>query len=84
MDLWTDVYALHARNRRRRAILDELMEWRNAIGHQDFNKPALQGRTAIRLKAVEGFRRVCNALAGFFDRAVLDHIHAVAGAGAGW
>jgi len=30
---WADVYALHAQNRRRREFLDEMMEWRNAIGH---------------------------------------------------
>ncbi len=46
MDLWNDVYSLHARNRRRRELLESLMDWRNAIGHQDF-KPALKGQTTI-------------------------------------
>jgi hypothetical protein len=84
MDLWQDVYALHAHNRRRRAILDELMEWRNAIAHQDFTKPTLGGRTVVHLKQVIGYRRACNALTDSFDRAALAHIVRVAGVGAGW
>lgn len=79
-----DVYALHARNRRRRELLDEMMEWRNAIGHQDFNKPALKGRTEIRLDEVQRFRSTCGALAAAFDRAALAHLHAVAGPAMGW
>lgn len=84
MNLWTDVYALHARNRRRRELLDQMMEWRNAIGHQDFNKPALNGRTEIRLDEVQRFRSACGALAQALDRVVLAHLHAVAGPTAGW
>jgi hypothetical protein len=84
MNLWPDVYAMHAHNQRRRQLLDEMMEWRNAIGHQDFNKPALQGRRVIHLKTVQGYRRICSALAGFFDQAALDHILTVAGPAAGW
>jgi hypothetical protein len=84
MTLWDDVYAMHRLNRRRREILDEMILWRNAIGHQDFNNPALGGATIIHLRNVQGYRRTCNALAGFLDRAALDHIHAVAGPASGW
>jgi hypothetical protein len=85
MDFWTNVYALHTHNQRRRALLDELMEWRNAIGHQDFrNKPLLQGQTEIGLGRVQQFRRSCGALATYFDQAVLAHIHAVGGTNLGW
>jgi hypothetical protein len=49
-----------------------------------FNKPALQGRRVIHLKTVQGYRRICSALAGFFDQAALDHILTVAGPAAGW
>lgn len=84
MDIWADVYAMHARNQRRRELLDEMMEWRNAIGHQDFNKPRLRGRKTILLKEVQQYRSSCDALAAFFVRAALDHIHGVAGATAGW
>jgi hypothetical protein len=84
MDFWNDVYVMHARNRRRRQLLDEMIEWRNAIRHQDFDKPGLKGRTEIHLPAVRRYRSVCGALAGFFDAAALAHINAVAGPTLGW
>lgn len=85
MEFWRDVYSLHAQNQRRRALLDELMEWRNAIGHQDFrNKPLLQGQTEIGLGRVQQFRSSCGGLARYFDQAVLAHIHAVGGPNLGW
>jgi hypothetical protein len=84
MRIWDDVNAMHALNPRRRQLLELMLAWRNAIGHQDFSNQALQGRTVIHLGEVREFRRVCNALAGYFDRAALDHIHAVAGPQAGW
>lgn len=84
MKVWDDVYALNSRNKRRRQLLDEMMAWRNAIGHQDFNKQELNGQTEIRLGQVQRYRSVCGALAGFFDRAALSHLHAVAGPASGW
>lgn len=35
MKIWTEVYALDAKNERRRALLQELVDWRNMIAHQD-------------------------------------------------
>jgi len=77
MDLWPEVYTMDERNQRRRRALDEMVDWRNAIGHQDFNKPTLKGQQAIHLRQVQGYRSTCNALAGFFDRAALDHVRSV-------
>lgn len=37
VDFWTEVYSLDARNERRRELLQELNDWRNAIAHQDFD-----------------------------------------------
>ena len=84
MNLWADVYAQSPRHQRCRALLDQMMEWRNAIGHQDFNKPALHGRTQIQLAEVRLFRRACGVLAAAFDETVLAHLHAVAGPSSGW
>src|SRR5213592_1263776 len=42
LPFWDEVYDVHAHNRRRRALLDELMAWRNAIAHNDFD-PAVFG-----------------------------------------
>src|SRR5687768_118583 len=36
IDLWRDVYNLAETNRRRNQLLQELIDWRNAIAHQDF------------------------------------------------
>lgn len=37
LPFWEEVYTVQAHNRRRRALLDELMGWRNAIAHNDFD-----------------------------------------------
>ncbi len=84
MRLWDDVYVMHARNRARRKLLEEMLDWRNAIGHQDFGKPSLNGRTEIGLAQVRRYRRGCGALARAFDRAALAYVRSVAGPGAGW
>jgi len=44
VNFWTAVYALNARNERRRELLQELVDWRNAIAHQDFD-PVAPGAT---------------------------------------
>lgn len=66
VDIWTDVYALGARNHRRREILEELNRWRNAIAHQDFEP--LAGRRTLHLARVRRWRRAIDALARNFDR----------------
>ena len=43
-----------------------------------FNKQELNGQTEVRLDQVQRYRSVCGALAGFFDRAALSHLYAVA------
>lgn len=42
VDFWAEVYALDSRNDRRRELLQELLDWRNAIAHQDFD-PVVPG-----------------------------------------
>ncbi len=66
VDFWHEVYALHALNDRRRALLQELIDWRNAIAHQDFNP--VGGDPTLHLTKVRGWRSAVNALTGFFDR----------------
>jgi len=83
VDLWTEVYALHAANQRRRELLQELNDWRNAIAHQDFDPVAPGGIPSLRLAKVRAWRRAINALAGFFDRAMYNYLQALLG-GAPW
>src|SRR5262249_15058203 len=67
VDLWTEVYALDARNERRREILQELVDWRNAIAHQDFDPLAPGGVPTLHLVRVRGWRSAANGLARYFD-----------------
>jgi hypothetical protein len=84
MKLWDDVHAHRAWNSKRHKKLELLMEWRNAVGHQDFAKPALKGKTTILLNEVQQFRAACGQLAASFDAVALAHIRTVVGQNASW
>lgn len=79
IDLWTEVYALDARNERRRELLQELVEWRNAIAHQDFDPVAPGGVPTLHLPRVREWRRALNALARHFDQAMYNYLRALLG-----
>lgn len=80
IDLWTEVYALDARNERRRELLQELVDWRNAIAHQDFDPVAGGGSAVLHLARVKGWRRAVNALARHFDEAMYNYLKGLLGA----
>jgi hypothetical protein len=77
MDFWPLVLARDRRNADRRAALEELNRWRNAIAHHDFDPAELGGRTAARLVDVRRFRAACDALAVEFDLTIRDHLAAI-------
>lgn len=79
IELWPAIRADHADNERRRTELERLNAWRNAIGHQDFNKPDLQGRTTISFAQVRSWRAVCRGLAKSLDRVMRAHLSALTG-----
>jgi hypothetical protein len=64
---WDEVYALHAQNDRRRELLDELMEWRNAIAHNDFDPARFGLNPMLLLHQVRTWRSAMNVLAQSFD-----------------
>jgi hypothetical protein len=77
---WNEVYGVHALNERRREILDELIRWRNAIAHQDFD-PALFGPDPVlHLPDVRAWRSALNFLAQSFDRVMRVHLTVLLGA----
>jgi hypothetical protein len=80
VDFWTEVYALHGMNERRRELLQELVDWRNAIAHQDFNTVVAGGNPTLHLARVRRWRRVANTLARYFDRAMYNYLGALLGA----
>lgn len=44
---WNEVYAVTVHNRNRRRMLDDLMRWRNAIAHNDFDPAAFPNGTIL-------------------------------------
>src|SRR5207247_1625900 len=62
IDLWPEVYRLDARTARRRELLQELVDWRNAIAHQDFDSVAPGGNPILHLATVRGWRSALSAL----------------------
>ena len=65
VDFWLEVYALHASNNRRRELLQELIDWRNAITHQDFDP--VGGDPTLHLTRVRSWRKAVNTLTAYFD-----------------
>jgi hypothetical protein len=80
VDFWAEVYDLDARNERRREMLQELIDWRNAIAHQDFDPVAPEGVPTLHLGRVRGWRSAVNALARYFDQAMYNYLRVLHGA----
>jgi hypothetical protein len=76
---WDEISSADARNTNRQEKLQELNLWRNAIGHHDFSNPDLAGRTAVRLKEVDDWRRACGGLATQFDLVLMRHLRTMSG-----
>ena len=72
VQFWASVDRLDSRSPRRRELLQELIDWRNAIAHQNFDQ--VGGNPALHLKTVTGWRRAVGALAEDFDRAMHDYL----------
>jgi hypothetical protein len=79
IDSWPDVYALNARNERRRELLQELIDWRNAVAHQDFDPVAHGGDPTLHLPRIRAWRRAVNTLARSFDRAMYNYLGTLLG-----
>jgi hypothetical protein len=59
-------------------MLQDLVDWRNAIAHQDFGP--VGGVQTLHLSEARRWRRAVNALADDFDRAMYDHLSSIFGA----
>ncbi len=77
MEFWTEVEKLDDRNNARKIRLEQLNIWRNSIAHADEltadEATKIKG-TKVTLQWGRRWRDACNALAGYFDRAVADHV----------
>ena len=79
IDLWAEARELHAQSTQRKRKLQTLNLWRNAIAHQDFETPRLEGRMTLRLQEIRSWRSACHQLARTFDAVVAAHILYVTG-----
>lgn len=74
LTFWDAVETWNPRNSARRAALDALNAWRNAIAHQDFDPAKLGGTTILRLAQVRHWRSDCRHLARSFDEVIRQHL----------
>jgi hypothetical protein len=79
IDFWARVYVVDTRNERRRELLQELIDWRNAIAHQDFDLVAPAGIPTQHLATVRSWRSAVNALARSFDQAMYNYLQGMVG-----
>jgi hypothetical protein len=80
LGFWPAVEADHPRNPRRKALLEELNNWRNAIAHQSFTAAMLKaGKAVLPLSRVRRWRTACTGLARSFDRVMRGHVLHVTG-----
>ena len=80
LPFWDDVYDMNIHNRKRRALLDELMAWRNAIAHNDFDPDVFGPEPILHLRQVRSWRSALNGLCRAFDRVLREHLTGILGA----
>jgi len=77
---WVEVVAHHARSGERRAALEDLNTWRNAIAHQDFSGIIVSGgRTTLHLADVQAWRKACDGLGKSFDGVLQTYLQRITG-----
>lgn len=68
IDVWRELHSRAKLNAARQRKLQALCDWRNAVAHNDFRKPVLNGRTEPTLSEVRAWRAACHGLAVDLDR----------------
>ncbi len=76
---WKEVNTLLQDGGASQGKLQELIDWRNAIAHQDFNKVSPGGSPNLTLKRVRQWRGVCDKLARTFDRVMWRYLRSLKG-----
>jgi hypothetical protein len=79
VSFWSAVEAHDGRNTRRKVLLEQLNEWRNAIAHQDFDPARLGGTMPLRLQHVLVWRNACVGLAASFDEIMRMYLQRIIG-----
>jgi hypothetical protein len=79
VEFWRQVYADRPHNERRKGLLEQLNQWRNAIAHHDFDPATLGGTTRLHLHQLRAWRRACNRLARSFDDVMQAYLTGITG-----
>jgi hypothetical protein len=78
---WPAVDSDQVRNPQRKALLEQLNRWRNAIAHHNFAPDMLKGgRPSLTLAEVQDWRKACDGLARSFDNVLGVQLTSVIGA----
>ena len=80
LDFWDEVVAFNSSASSWKSDLDLLNEWRNAIAHQDFTSPKLDGIINLRVTRVRAWRVSCGRLAQVMDEVLRLHLQGLTGA----
>jgi hypothetical protein len=79
IQFWDEVVKLDPKNTARKAALELLNEWRNAIAHQDFDPVKLGGSSTLHFARVNSWRRSCHELANAFDEVMRQRLTRIVG-----
>ena len=79
LKFWKEILKRNCWNDGRKAYLEDLNLWRNAIAHQNFDPGKLGGTIYLRLETILRWRRACGQLATEFDAVIGDHVEQITG-----
>jgi hypothetical protein len=80
LEFWAVVQAADTRNTARQRKLEELNDWRNAIGHHDIERHRAElNPPTVTIAACNTWRSALNGLAESFDRVLADHLERLLG-----
>jgi RiboL-PSP-HEPN len=79
IDLWDEMKSYDPQTSALMKLLEELIQWRNAIAHQDFDPRKFGGMTILRLDRVRRWRRACERLARSLDEVMRRHMQNLTG-----
>jgi hypothetical protein len=80
LPFWALIDADHPRNPRRKALLEEMNRWRNAIAHNDYAPDMTSGQRTLLARAdVRRWHKACDGLARWFDRIMYNRLKVITG-----
>jgi hypothetical protein len=78
-NFWDEVALADPGHAARRARLEALNAWRNAIAHYNYDPANLGGATRLTIPDVRSWRLDCDAFAAAFDRVVREQLQLITG-----